>query len=181
MSARALARAAVILRAGGVIAYATEGCFGLGCDPLNRQAVRRLLRIKRRTSVKGVILIAAERAQLAPFVASMPAAALATWPGPHTWLCEAASAAPPWIRGRHPRIAVRVTAHRQAAALCRAAGMAIVSTSANRAGEVPARSYREVLRRLGAELDYVLPGRIGARRAPTPITDAATGAIVRQG
>lgn len=181
MSARALARAAAVLRAGGVIAYATEGCFGLGCDPFNPQAVHRLLRIKRRAAAKGVILIAAESAQLAPFVASIPPPVLATWPGPHTWLCEAASTAPPWIRGRHPRIAVRVTAHRQAAALCRAADMAIVSTSANRAGEVPARSYREVLHRLGRELDYVLPGRIGARRAPTPITDAATGAVVRRG
>lgn len=181
MSARALAHAAAVLRAGGIIAYATEGCFGIGCDPFNRQAVERLLRIKRRALGKGLILIAADRSQLTPFVAVLPPAALATWPGPHTWLCPAAAGAPPWIRGRHPSIAVRVTAHPQAAALCRAARTALVSTSANRAGEVPARRYREVLRRLGPELDYVLRGRIGARRTPTPITDAATGAIVRAG
>ena len=57
--------------------------------------------------------------------------------------------------------------------------MALVSTSANRAGERPARSYREVQRRLRAELDYVLRGRIGDLKTPTPITDAATGKIVR--
>jgi L-threonylcarbamoyladenylate synthase len=176
---RELALAATTLRRGGIVAYATESCFGLGCDPRNRPAVLRLLKIKQRAPNKGLILIAAEPQQLTPYVASFPPKALASWPGPHTWLLNPTTTAPPWVRGRHPRIAVRVTRHAQAAALCRAAGMALVSTSANRAGERPARSYRQVLRRLGAELDYVLPGRIGELKAPTPITDAATGEVVR--
>ncbi|MDX1487838.1 MAG: Sua5/YciO/YrdC/YwlC family protein [Acidiferrobacterales bacterium] len=179
--ARELNVAASVLRAGGIVAYATESCFGLGCDPRNRQAVMRLLGIKRRPADKGVILIAANIEQLMPYVARFPRKTLTTWPGPYTWLLEPKASVPRWIRGRHPRIAVRLTAHAQAAALCQAAGMAIVSTSANCAGQRPARSYREVQRRLGAELDYVLRGRIGDRKAPTPITDAATGKIVRLG
>jgi L-threonylcarbamoyladenylate synthase len=176
-----LTRAATIVRAGGIVAYATEYCFGLGCDPLNRNAVLRLLRLKRRPLAKGLIVLAADEAQLIPFIMDIPAAVRASWPGPHTWLLPARPGVPGWVIGRHDKIAVRVTAHPQAAALCRAAGMAIVSTSANRAGEVPARTDREVARRFGKRVDYILPGNVGDAPAPTPIRDALTGRLVRPG
>jgi L-threonylcarbamoyladenylate synthase len=176
-----LTRAERIIKNGGIIAYATEYCFGFGCDPMNRSAVWRLLRIKRRPSDKGLILIAADVDQLDSYVDTIPAPVLATWPGPHTWLLEPREGVPGWITGDHPRIAVRVTAHPQAAALCRAAGMAIVSTSANRSGGAAARSYRETLHRFKGEVDYVLPGMVGGAPAPTPIRDAASGKLVREG
>lgn len=170
-----------MLRRGGIVAYATESCFGLGCDPMNRAAVQRLLRLKQRHVNKGLIVLAATRAQLARYIDTCPPQVARTWPGPRTWLLPARAGVPFWIKGRHTNIAVRVTAHRQAAALCRAAGMAIVSTSANRSGETPTRNYRETQRRLGACVDYVLPGRIGKLKRPTPITDAASGRVVRAG
>ena len=176
-----LIRAARILKNGGVVAYATEYCFGFGCDPLNRSAVLRLLRIKRRPLAKGLILIAADTAQLAPYVDDIPAHVLATWPGPHTWLLAARAGVPRWLTGDHSRIALRVTAHPQAAALCQAAGMPIVSTSANRAGGAPVRSYREAVHRFKSEVDYVLPGRIGDSPAPTPIRDAVSRELIRPG
>ncbi|MDO8706364.1 MAG: Sua5/YciO/YrdC/YwlC family protein [Sulfuricaulis sp.] len=176
-----LTRAARIIQTGGVVAYATEYCFGFGCDPMNRAAVRRLLRIKRRPADKGLILIAAHADQLAAYVDNIPAQVRATWPGAQTWLLEPRDGVPGWITGDHARIAVRVTAHAQAAALCRAAGMAIVSTSANRAGSVPARSYREAARRFKGEVDYILPGRVGDAPAPTPIRDGVTGELIRAG
>jgi L-threonylcarbamoyladenylate synthase len=176
-----LARAARVIRQGGVVAYATEYCFGLGCDPRNRAAVLRLLRIKRRPAQKGLILIAANVEQLVPYVDVIPEAVLATWPGPHTWLLEPRDGVPGWITGEHARIAVRVTAHAQAAALCQAAGMAIVSTSANRGGAEPTRSFRDTVHRFRGEVDYVLPGRVGNAPAPTPIRDAVTGELVRPG
>lgn len=174
-----LRRAATILRTGGVVAYATEYCFGLGCDPRDHGAVQRILRIKRRPPSKGLIVLAGEIEQLAPYVDDIPKNVRATWPGPHTWLLPRRPDVPGWIAGAHPSIAVRVTAHAQAAALCRAAGMAIISTSANRAGQKPLRTYREVLQRLGKEVDYVLPGNVGDLAAPTPIRDAASGAAIR--
>ena len=176
-----LGRAARILKQGGIVAYATEYCFGLGCDPHNRAAVRRLLRVKRRPVSKGLIVVGADVRQLTPYVEEFPHAVLASWPGPHTWLLTPRPGIPRWITGKHPRIALRLTAHPQAAALCRAVGMAIVSTSANRACESPARNYREVLRRLGTDVDYVLPGIVGDAPAPTPIRDAVTGDVVRPG
>lgn len=180
MSGR-LAEAAHAIRKGGIVAYATEYCFGLGCDPMNRAAVLRLLRIKRRPVQKGLILIAAGVEQLAPYVDVIPPQVAATWPGPHTWLLVPRDGVPGWITGEHERIAVRVTAHPQATALCQAAGMAIVSTSANRAGGVPVRSYRDAVRRFRDEVDYVLPGRVGRAPAPTPIRDAVSGELLRPG
>ena len=174
-----LIRAARIIQQGGVVAYATEYCFGFGCDPMNRAAVLRLLRIKRRSPAKGLILIAAAIDQLTPYVENIPPPVAATWPGPNTWLLPPREGAPCWITGDHARIALRVTAHAQAAALCKAAGMAIVSTSANRVGGVPVRSYREAVRRFKGAVDYVLPGLVGNAPAPTPIRDAVTGELIR--
>lgn len=68
LSPHRLHLAARVLREGGVIAYPTEAVFGLGCDPLNRDAVMRLLAIKRRPVEKGLILIASTFDQLLPFV-----------------------------------------------------------------------------------------------------------------
>lgn len=172
-------RAAQVIRAGGIVAYATEAVFGLGCDPRRRAAVLRLLRLKRRPARKGLILIAATSEQLAPYVAELPACARDSWPGPFTWLVPRSKRAPFWLTGRHPRIAVRVTAHPGAARLCRCAHTALVSTSANVSRARPVRSYREACRRFGARVDYVLPGRVGAQKKPTAIRDSITGAQVR--
>lgn len=179
-----LSRAARVLHGGGLVAYPTEAVWGLGCDPLNPEAVFDLLAVKRRRPDKGLILIAADYSQLLPYVAPTPdveARVRATWPGPVTWLLPARPEVPEWLRGRHTGLAVRVTAHPRAAALCAAFGGAIVSTSANLSGRPPACSRLAVQRQFGAKLDYILPGALGGRRAPTEIRDAATGRVIRPG
>lgn len=180
-----LARAVAVVRAGGIIAYPTEAVFGLGCDPRNESAVRRILAIKRRPPAKGLILIAAGFAPLAPFIEPLDAASLAqvqaAWPGPVTWLLPARPWVPVWLRGRHDTLAVRVTAHPTAAALCRLWGGPLVSTSANRSGQPPARSALSVRRRLGREVDYILPGAVGGAGRPTEIRDFRSGRVVRPG
>jgi L-threonylcarbamoyladenylate synthase len=180
----AIDRAARVLCNGGVIAYPTEGCFGLGCDPSNRRAVHRILRLKRRSPAHGLILIAASLGQLGDWIVGADPAvarARATWPGPVTWLLPARARVPWWIRGRHDTIAVRITAHPVARALCRRAGMAIVSTSANRHGLAPALSQVSVRRTFGDRLDMIVPGRTGPGRRPTEIRDGASGALIRAG
>lgn len=170
------------LKRGGLIAYPTESCYGLGCDPRNRIAVQRLLRLKRRPQAKGLILIAANLRQLAGFIVPLNppqlASTRATWPGPHTWLMPASSYCPVWLTGRHRSIAVRVTAHPGSARLCREVGMALVSTSANVSGGKPAKNARECLRLFGRRVK-VLPGRIGKRRKPSTIQDMLSGKILR--
>jgi L-threonylcarbamoyladenylate synthase len=173
------------LRAGGVVAYPTEAVYGLGCDPHDRRAFDRLFAIKRRPPAQGVLLIAADLDQILPYIdkAAVPADAmsrvLATWPGPNTWIFPRAASVPAWLAGAHAGIALRVTAHEPAAALCRAFGGALVSTSANRHGEPPARSAAEVKASLGDEIDAILNAPVGGLERPTPIRDAITGASVR--
>lgn len=175
--------AARVVRAGGLIAYPTEAVYGLGCDPRNESAVIRLLTLKRRSIRKGLILIAADFAQLEPFLQPLTppdrARLATTWPGPQTWLIPARTTVPRWLRGRYDTLAVRVTAHPLAAALCRACGHPLVSTSANRSGRPPARTAPAVRRQLGNSLDHLLPGPTGGAAKPTAIRDLRTGQIVR--
>ena len=180
-----LADIVAALRAGGVVAYPTEAVYGLGCDPRNQQACERLFAIKQRSPSQGVLLIAADFAQLERYI-DLPrvppeamARAQATWPGPHTWIFPRAADTPAWLAGGHAGIAVRVTAHAPAAALCRSFGGALVSTSANRHGEPPARSSKDVYDIFGADVDAILNGPLGGLERPTPIRDAISGATVR--
>ena len=170
------------LRRGGVIAYPTESCFGLGCDPASRRGVQRVLRIKGRPQRKGLILIGSSPRQFDPYIAPLTEAQrqrmASTWPGPHTWLVPAAANCPRTLTGKHRTIALRVTAHRAAARLCASTGMALVSTSANRSGGKAARSARECRRLFGPSV-RVLPGLIGKRRRPSTIQDLESGRIFR--
>ncbi len=185
MKPEVLTHAVATLRSGGVIAYPTESCFGLGCDPRNRAAVRRLLQIKRRSSRKGLILIADCRCRLSPFVetwdVNMSVEMQSSWPGAHTWLLPASRYASRLLCGDHHTLAVRVIAHAQAAQLCRLAYMPLVSTSANRSGRRVLRSGQAVLREFGDSIDYLVDGRIGTANAPSIIRDGRTGEVLRGG
>lgn len=178
----AIERAARALRAGGVIAYPTESVFGLGCDPLDPEAVAKILGIKRRRVDSGLILLAAAVEQLDPYICPTEPERermLASWPGPVTWVVTARPGVPAWITGGRSSVAVRVTAEPLAAALCRTAGMAIVSTSANRSGRPPARSTLQTRRRFAAVVDEILPGSVGGYARPTEIRLASTGDVLR--
>jgi L-threonylcarbamoyladenylate synthase len=146
MDLLAIETAAAAVRRGGVVGYPTEAVYGLGCDPQIEAALIRLFALKRRPRQQGVLLIAADFAQVERYIAleQVPAEALArvrdSWPGPNTWILPRSPHVPPWVAGGHAGIALRVTAHEPAAALCRAFGGALVSTSANPQGVPPART-----------------------------------------
>ena len=173
------------LKAGGVIAYPTEAVWGLGCDPSNETAVMKLLALKQRPVEKGMILIAASPAQLEGWVQldALPAdrrqAVLDSWPGANTWIVPAGPRAPRWITGEHTGIAVRVSAHPLVQALCTAWGGPLVSTSANLAGQAPARSRDQLNPALLVLLDGLLDGATGGLAQPTRIRVAATGEVLR--
>lgn len=183
MNIESIRQAARVILDGGVIAYPTESCYGLGCDPRRHASVRRLLRLKHRPRALGVIIIGAYLEQLHPYIDLSSSAIVdrmkESWPGPYTWLAPARDGVSEWIRGDHSTVAVRVTAHPGAAAICRHARRAIVSTSANRHNRLPARSALGVRTEFGDQLDYVLEGRLGGQENPTEIRDAMTNEIIR--
>jgi L-threonylcarbamoyladenylate synthase len=172
-----------VVRQGGILAYPTEAVYGLGCDPFNADAVYRLLALKKRPVHKGLILIADRFERLSPLLGKLPEERLEaikkTWPGPVTWVMPAAVDVPGWLTGAHSTLAVRVTAHPLAAALCRAVESPLVSTSANQSQRPPARTALEVLLRCESQVDFILHGATGTQRRPTQIRDAATDHILR--
>ena len=178
-----LNQVARLVRKGGVIAYPTEAVYGIGCRPWDFLAVNRILEMKRRPVDKGLIIIAATPDQLSDFIqfqdAAMEKRVLATWPGPVTWLVPARKEVPRWIRGSHPSVAVRVSAHPLVQELCTRAGP-LISTSANPGSYPPARTARKVFYYFGSAVDRVLYGPLGTSARPTEIRDASTGELVRR-
>lgn len=180
----AIHTAANIVQQGGVIAYPTEAVFGFGCDPLNENAVRRILKIKNRSEKKGLILIASAWEQIEKFTIPVEEELFTkvnkTWPGPVTWLFPASQHAPQWLTGDHDTIALRITDHPIAKALCDQLGGALVSTSVNREGEKPLRTADEAKEAFAHEVDFVVPGNVGGSETPTIIRDVRTGTIIRE-
>lgn len=176
----AIAKAADVLLAGGVIAYPTEGVFGIGCMPDDDNAVVRVLALKRRDASKGLILIASSRQQLDDWIDPDAGAIPDPDPArPTTWIAPAAAGVSPLLRGRHSGIAVRLTTNRTAAALCDAVDSPIVSTSANLAGQPVARNRYVLRRRFGTRVDCIVPGDCGPASGASEIRDLATGRVLR--
>ena len=181
-SGEVLRHAAEVLRRGGVVAHASEGVWGLACDPFNREAVDRVIDIKGRDAAKGLIVIAEEADvfadELGSLEADTAARVRASWPGAVTWVVPNGRF-PKWITGDRDTVAVRVPDHAQARGLARAFGGPIVSTSANRSGAAPARTAQAVEDALGGRLDFILPGNVGSREGPSRIVDAVKGEALR--
>lgn len=174
---------AAYLRRGGLIAYPTESCYGLGCDPRNRRAVQRILKLKQRPQRKGLILTASHYHQVARYLKPLTLTEQSRLQhyGAQavTYLMPAKPSCPRWLRGEHDTLAVRLTAHPFAKQLCRSADSALVSTSANRSGMRPAKTYAECQRLFGKKV-WVLRGRVGKRKQPSTIRAWVDGRILRR-
>ncbi|WFF42268.1 tRNA threonylcarbamoyladenosine biosynthesis protein RimN [Salinicola endophyticus] len=177
------AAAIAALEQGGVIAYPTEGVWGLGCDPDDADALAQVIALKGRASDKGLILIAGSLAQLAPWLDGLDAEQrgrlAASWPGPNTWLIPDNGRAQPLLRGNHTTLAVRVSDHPLVQSLCAAWGGPLVSTSANRAGEAPAMSAQAVSETFGDAVAAIVDGPLGGRDRPSTIRDLLSDRVLR--
>ncbi len=174
--------AADVLLGGGIIAYPTEGVFGLGCLPDDLAAVARLLHVKQRDARKGLILIAATREQLDGWVA-LPEGRSIPEPDPThpvTWIVPAGYRVAPIVRGEHEGIAVRITSNPVAAALCNAVDAPIVSTSANLSGKPVARNRIVLRRQFARRVDYIVPGDCGPASGASEIRDLSSNKVLRR-
>lgn len=172
-----------ILRSSGVIAYPTEGVWGLGCIPEDEQAVSRILRLKQRSWQEGLILAASDIGQVEPFLEGIDDSLRRTledaWPGPITYLVPDNGVAPIWITGGRDRVALRVSTHPVIRAICEKLDCAIVSTSANPSGKPPARTGLRVRQYFPRGIDYIVPGKLGDNPGASEIRDLVTGEIIR--
>jgi L-threonylcarbamoyladenylate synthase len=174
---------ASVVRSGGVVAYATESVYGLGCDPFCDQAVRRLLTLKKRPESAGLIVCADDWSSCHNHVAELPDDVLArmqnSWPGAVTWLVPNRTF-PSVVVGAHDTIALRVPGHAQARELCCQAGGLLVSTSANERGDLPCVTAEQVLALWPQGVDAILQGHVGDRERPSQLIDALSGKVFRE-
>ncbi len=184
--------AAARLRAGGLVAYPTETWYALGCDPRLPRAVAALRRAKGRDADKALPLLAGCREQVeeaVPGIRGWSAAvrlADAFWPGPLSLVLPGRPEGfAPGVVAGDGTVAVRWSSHPVAAALARAAGTVLVSTSANRAGDPPAGSAPAVARALGPRVPglLVLDGGRTPGGPPSTLVDPRVpgGRVLREG
>jgi L-threonylcarbamoyladenylate synthase len=170
-----------VLFRGGVIAYPTEGVFGLGCLADDLGAIRRVLDVKRRDASKGLILIAAHPAQLEGWIEVQDGKPLPEPDPSHpvTWIVPPGPKVSPLLCGVHDTIAVRLTTNPVAKALCEAVDAPLVSTSANLSGKPTARNPYVLRRQFAGVVDYIVPGDCGPATGPSEIRDFASGRVLR--
>jgi L-threonylcarbamoyladenylate synthase len=167
---------------GEVIAYPTEAVYGLGCNPLDEEAVLKLLALKNRSVDKGLILIASSLEQLDPYLqltTEIVSRIQATWPGSVTWIIPAQPWVPQWLTGKHSSLAVRVTSHPIARLLCEENEGPLVSTSANATTKPPAAKSWQVYKNLGHNELFIVPGEVGNLKQATPIFDVLNHQKIR--
>jgi L-threonylcarbamoyladenylate synthase len=167
------------LKSGELIAYPTEGVWGLGCDPNNLEAVKKILDLKERSSDKGLILLGSRFEQFNEyaFAEEYKAKLMTKWPGPHTWLVPAKQGVSTLLIGSNDKVALRLSNHEIVCELCEGFGGAIISTSANKEGLPTLTGEREI-----ADVFpdvKILKGRLGDLKRPSTIQDVVTDFIVR--
>ena len=178
----AIAEAATVLRAGGLVAFPTETVYGLGANALDADAVRRIFAAKGRPSFNPVIAHVPDAAGARALAAVWPDAAArlaaACWPGPLTLVLPKRPHVPDALTAGLPAVALRVPAHPVAQALVRAAGVPVAAPSANRYTELSPTTAEHVLRGLGARVDLVLDGgptAVGIESTVVDLTGVARG------
>ena len=158
---RALAAAADVIRAGGLVALPTETVYGVACA-LDAAALEGVIAAKGRDATKGITL-ALDDVRDAETLARVPDAArrLARrfWPGPLTLVLPVRAEAqlPDVLTGGGGRIGLRLPDHATPRALARSVGP-FPMTSANRSGEPAARTAAEAIAAIGPALTLVLDG-----------------------
>lgn len=177
-SPRALWRLRTYLKRGGIIAYPTESCYGLGGLPTHTGAIRRIIRLKKRPQNKGLIVIGNTLQQLQPLLCRLPDDTQQQlqniWPAPKTFVLPCHPKVHPMLRGiRRQQIAMRVPNHLVARQICREAKSALISTSCNRAKQMPCRNSKEARKRFGKQI-WILGGQLGKRKKPSEIIDWST-------
>lgn len=171
------------LKRGGLVAYPTESCYGLGCIPTLPHALNRLIHLKKRPQHKGMIVIGSRLQQVDPLLdnlsESLQQRLQSEWPAPKTFLLPVQTDILPALRGKQrSKLAVRVPAHEGARRLCQVLNTPLVSTSCNRAGKRACKTAREAKRQFGREV-WIISGLIGKQKQPSQIIDGETGCRLR--
>lgn len=161
LSDGALEQILSFLRAGGVMGFPTDTAYGLGADPFNETAVRRIFEIKGRSETKPILLLVDSIAMargIAHFSETALALAERFWPGPLTMILPASDAVPPAVTAGTGTVGVRWAHTAFTQRLLGTFNQPITATSANRSGLPSTISAAEVREQLGESIELLVDG-----------------------
>lgn len=182
-----IARAADILRRGGLVAFPTETVYGLGAHALDAAAVRRVFEAKGRPAEDPLIVHIHDIDALTALIEDRPDAveALASrfWPGPLTMVLRRSSAVPAEVTAGLETVAIRIPAHPIAFALISAAAIPVAAPSANLFSRPSPTRAAHVLEDLDGRIDLVIDGGAATVGVESTVIDLTTPipAILRPG
>lgn len=176
-----------VIRSGGVIAYPTDTLYGLGADPRDQEAVRKLFQIKGRSADQPILLLLPDAAAVATWAAEVSPTAHRLmrqhWPGPLTLVFKARPEVLPDLTAGTGTIGLRVPDRELTRSLLRFLGTALTGTSANRSGGAGLLTVEDVMRELGSGVDLILDGGPAAGAIPSTVIDVSVEPprLVRRG
>ena len=182
-----LSRCRAVIDAGGVIAYPTDTFYGVGVDPRNPRAVRKVFAIKGRKADQPILLLLHDRNDISLWTSGVTPTALRLmerfWPGPLTLVFRAAPQVLPELTAGTGTIGLRVPGNDITRALLGAVGHALTGTSANRSGRPSPRTANEVRLELGDSIDLIIDGGPAMEVLPSTVVDVTEEPprLIRQG
>ena len=177
--------AARIVERGGLVVYPTETVYGLGCDPFNIEAVKRILKVKGdRRKPLPVLAASIGDADKVSFISQIGKRLAAKfWPGPLTLVFPKKSALPDIVTFGRDSVGLRIPDNKLALHLISLSGGLLIGSSANRTGEEPPRTVQEISGELKEMVDVVLDGGATAQGMPSTVADLTSEKprILREG
>ena len=183
----AIAEAAAVLKAGGLVAYPTESFYALGADALNPEAIKRVFAAKGREEGKPLLVILHDKAEIPGYAADLSETAKAAirelMPGPITLVFKASPLIPDVLTSGTGKVGIRVPDHLICSALAQAIHGPVTATSANPSGASGPLTAEEVLESLGDKIDLILDGGTAPGPPPSTLLDVAVNppVLVREG
>ncbi|HTP06150.1 MAG TPA: L-threonylcarbamoyladenylate synthase [Nitrospirota bacterium] len=183
----AFSRCKNVISRGGVIAYPTDTFYGLGADPKNPVAVKRLFEIKGRKADQPILLLIAKSDDVKMWTAGINPASenlmKTFWPGPLTLVFKAGAEVLRELTAGTGTIGLRVPGNELTRSLLDFLGIALTGTSANVAGESSPQTAEEAAATLGNTVDLILDGGRTAGGRPSTVVDVSTGQalVLREG
>jgi len=183
----AFARCREVIRSGGVVAYPTDTFYGLGVDPGNPAAVRKLFLLKARPDDQPILILISDQAAVRAWAVDISTQAedlmKRFWPGPLTLVFKAQQEVLPELTAGSGRIGLRVPGNETTRQLLAFLGTALTGTSANRSGGQSARTAAEAAEEFGDSIDLVLDSGSAAATMPSTVVDVTgtTLKVIREG
>ena len=183
----AFSRCRDVIRSGGVVAYPTDTFYGLGADPGNAQAVRKLFTIKERPANQPILLLVKDASAVREWASEITPEAEALmkkfWPGPLTLVFKARPGVLAELTAGTGTIGLRVPGSTLSLGLLEFLGAALTGTSANRAGGRSPQTADEVAGSVGAAVDLILDGGRTPGGEPSTVLDVTRtpARVVREG